>query len=564
MARFYLALVALLLCSSARSETYVQLILDASGSMYNKVDDGRYRIVAAKDVLQEFVGALPDTGLNVGLRVYGSALGSDEDGSCLDSKLVVPMQGLDRGALRDAIRATRAKGSTPIAYSLEQAGRDFPRDGSRCLIVLVTDGKEVCGGDVRSSAAALSQAGCEVDLRIIGFDLSEEAIASFTGIGTFENATSARDLGAALERAVDDVVERDPMGEAQLRAPDEVPAGSPFDVSWKAEPGDKDYITIVAPGAEPGTFGSYAYVSSGNPVKLHAPTTVGPHELRYQSDRIVGIGGRRAIVVTAAEIALGAPTEIEAGRPFAVDWTGPDGARDYVTIVKADAAAGAFGSYQYTENGSPLTLHASIEAGSYELRYQSDREPGVFARRPVLVKPAEILLEAPATIRGGSPFEVQWQGPNGDRDYLTVVAEGTPAGQYTSYDYTLKGSPVRLHAPVAPGSYEIRYQSDREPGIFASLGIDVTSPDVTLDAPAEVAAGSAFQVRWEGPNGDRDYITIVAPGAPVGAYTVYQYTSSGPTVTLAAPETPGEYEIRYQSDRIDHLFLSRTLRVLEQ
>ncbi|MEM9621629.1 MAG: VWA domain-containing protein [Pseudomonadota bacterium] len=563
MTRILVATLFLLLGPATLAQTHIQLILDASGSMYNKTDDGQYRIVAAKDVLQQFVRSLPDAELNVGLRIYGSEIDSKQDGSCRDSKLFVPMQGLDRDALTRTIRNTRAKGSTPIAYSLEQAALDFPAGVSQCLIVLVTDGEEVCGGDVRNSAARLQDIGCEVDLRIIGFDLSDAAIASFSGIGTFENATSAGALGAALDRAVVDVVEREPLDEAQLQAPDEVPAGAPFDVTWQAQPGDRDYITIVKQDAAPGTYGSYAYVAAGNTVQLHAPATLGPHELRYQSDRVPGISGRRAINVIEADIALEAPTEIEAGQPFTVNWLGPNGSRDYITIVKADTPPGTYKSYEYTSKGAPLTLHASIESGPHEIRYQSDRTPGVFARRPVHVKPAEILLDAPASVRGGSAFEVQWQGPNGNRDYLTVVPASAPAGQYTSYDYTNRGSPVRLHAPVTPGAFEVRYQSDREPGVFARLKIDVTAPNVSLDAPAQVQAGSNFQITWEGPNGDRDYITIVNPGANAGAYTVYEYTRAGPTVTLTAPSDPGTYEIRYQSDRVVHIFAARKLEVTE-
>lgn len=189
--------------AAAGAQTHVEIILDASGSMYNKLADGRYRISAAKDVLRAFVENLPDQGLDVGLRIYGSELQSNADGSCRDSKLFVPMRGVDRAALLETLTKTRARGSTPIAYSLEQAARDFPAGVGRCAIILVTDGEEVCGGDLAASAARLEQLGCDLDLRIIGFDLSPEAIASFEGIGTFENATDAAALAAALDRAAD-------------------------------------------------------------------------------------------------------------------------------------------------------------------------------------------------------------------------------------------------------------------------------------------------------------------------------------------------------------------------
>ncbi len=554
--------LSLLIASGARSQSHVELILDASGSMYNKLEDGRYRIVAAKDVLRSFIDGLPDDNLHVGLRIYGSQRAPEDANSCQDSKLFVPMSGFDRSALLEAIRDTRAKGSTPIAYSLEQAAADFPSTSDKCVIVLVTDGEEVCGGDLKASAAKLREQGCEIDLRIIGFDLTPEAIASFQGVGTFENATDAAQLAAALNRAVEDVVERVPLGEAKLRAAAEVGAGSGFSVEWEAREGARDYVTIVPKGAEDGSFGSYAYTHTGNPVELHAPVSPGDYELRYQSDRVNGVSGRRAIRVSASELALEAPSEIPAGQPFEVSWIGPDGARDYVTIVEKSAADGTFGSYRYTREGSPLRLHASILPGSHELRYQSDRVKGVFARRPIEVLPAEILLDAPAKLAAGTRFEVQWKGPDGDRDYVTVVPASAPDGKYTSYSYTRSGPTIELHAPVEAGAFEVRYQSDREKGVFARLAVTVTPLEVRLEAPAEVEAGASFQVRWQGPDGRQDYVTIVTAGAKPGAYLDYKYTRDGSSLTFKAPEESGAYEVRYQSDREKNvIFASRPIRV---
>ena len=41
----------------------------------------------------------------------------------------------------------KAKGTTPIARSLEEAASDFPRENSRNIVILITDGKEECGMD---------------------------------------------------------------------------------------------------------------------------------------------------------------------------------------------------------------------------------------------------------------------------------------------------------------------------------------------------------------------------------------------------------------------------------
>ena len=229
---------------------------------------------------------------------------------------------------------------------------------------------------------------------------------------------------------------------------------------------------------------------------------------------------------------------------IAIERTAVDpGSGQRISVCIAD---GTFGSYRYTREGSPLTLHASIEPGDHELRYQSDRVKGVFGRRPITVVPAEILLDAPAVLAAGTRFEVQWKGPNGDKDYLTVVPASAPDGKYTSYSYTRSGPTVELHAPVEAGAFEVRYQSDREKGVFARLAVTFTPLEVRLEAPAEVAAGARFQVQWQGPDGHQDYITIVQAGAKPGAYLDYEYTRSGSSLALDAPQEPGAYEVRYQ------------------
>jgi Ca-activated chloride channel homolog len=76
-----------------------------------------------------------------------------------------------------------------------------------------------------------------------------------------------------------------------------------------------------------------------------------------------------------------------AGSTFHVAWTGPNGPKDYVTLVKPDAEAGDYGDYVYTRDGKELAFTAPSDPGAYELRYQSDRtEIGVLGRRPLTVR----------------------------------------------------------------------------------------------------------------------------------------------------------------------------------
>jgi Ca-activated chloride channel family protein len=264
-----------------------------------------------------------------------------------------------------------------------------------------------------------------------------------------------------------------PTGPATLDGPASVEGGKSFQVAWTGPNAPRDYVTIVAKGTGAWTNESFFYTTAGSPGTLVAPTTAGDYELRYVSGTDDSIATRRPITVTAFEGTLAAPSSVVAGTEFSVGWTGPDGDRDYVTIVAKGAERWTNESFVYTKDGSSGKLVAPITAGPYEIWYVTGVDSKTMARAPITVTPLAITLSAPASVAKSSQFEVAWTGPNGPSDYITIVPAGAADGTYTNYAYTRDGSPARLTAPDAPGKYEIRYASDRVPGTFARAPIEV-------------------------------------------------------------------------------------------
>jgi F5/8 type C domain/von Willebrand factor type A domain len=204
--RWVLLLFTFFLIGFSSAQTYIQLILDASGSMYETLESGDTRIDAAKRVLTDFVGGLPDSGLNMGLRFYGATTGGLDDNACTDSQLVVGMDSIAKDAIFQAIQAVEPSGATPIVYALEQAVADFqavPADAKQ-LIILVTDGEESCGGNLDAAVQAVKNQG--IDLQVIGFGLDAKAEATFQSVGAFENAMDALQLATALETTTQAIV----------------------------------------------------------------------------------------------------------------------------------------------------------------------------------------------------------------------------------------------------------------------------------------------------------------------------------------------------------------------
>lgn len=161
---------------------------------------------------------------------------------------------------------------------------------------------------------------------------------------------------------------------------------------------------------------------------------------------------------------------------FDFGYTGDESfvASAHVTIVAASAAEDTSADFSRPREGPILELVALLEAGAFEARYQSDGEEGVFARRPITVTPLEVSLDAPNEVPAGASFEVEWTGPDGPLNYITIVHAGAAAGTHLNCKYTREGSPLTLGAPEEAGTYEVRYQSDRaKDRIFASRQIRV-------------------------------------------------------------------------------------------
>ncbi len=439
--------------------THVQLILDASGSMLTKLPDGQTRMASAQATLGQFLGGLKaEPGLNVGLRIYGAGLKPGQQ--CEDSVLVAPMTGFDRAALQSRVAAATPRGATPIVYSLLQAAQDFPRDASRKVIVLVTDGEESCGGKLGDVLGAFQQRGIQVDVRIIGIDLNDAARKSFGGLGTFENTRSGAELAAALGRATATAQ----TGVYALSAPATAEAGRVIEVRWKGPNNPGDYVTVVPKGAQDGTYTNYAYTRDGNPARLTLPLEPGDYELRYSNEKASPNPtlARTPLTLTPAAYGLSAPASAPAGSVLSVKWTGPGNPGDYVTVVPKGAPVGMYTDYFHTADGNPGKLTLPLKPGDYELRYSSEKaSPNpTLSSRPLTITAVQYGLTAPASAQAGSTLQVRWSGPNNPGDYVTVVPQGAPVGTYTTYFYTRDGNPGSLKLPGLPGSYELRYSSE--------------------------------------------------------------------------------------------------------
>ena len=184
----------------------VEIIMDASNSMTGLIGK-ETKIAAARRVLKQTIGGLPDT-MSVGFRVYGHRYPTDDyENACRDTELLVPIGPVKKALLTDLVDKIQTKGRTPLVASVLAAITDFEKIPNG-TIVLVTDGIESCKGDIKSIAPAIKAAGLALQVNIVGFDIKEAAarqelqsIAASTG-GRYLDAKDAGELTAALEQTL--------------------------------------------------------------------------------------------------------------------------------------------------------------------------------------------------------------------------------------------------------------------------------------------------------------------------------------------------------------------------
>ena len=185
---------------STVATTRILFVFDASNSM-NAFWGGQRKIETASKLLAKTLSELRPIGqLELGLRVYGHGTKHiPGQQNCDDTELVVPFGPNDPEHIEAELRRLQARGTTPIARSLEEAAYDFPDTESRNVIILITDGSEACDEDPCAVSRALKAKGITVKPFVIGMGIDEEMAAALYCIGSFFDAADPDSFEVILQ-----------------------------------------------------------------------------------------------------------------------------------------------------------------------------------------------------------------------------------------------------------------------------------------------------------------------------------------------------------------------------
>ncbi|MDR6227044.1 vWA domain-containing protein [Desmospora profundinema] len=178
-------------------EVNVVILLDASGSMAEKVEGGQ-KMDLAKASVQNFVANMPK-GANVSLQVYGhkgSSSKSDKDVSCSSIEEIYKLGQYDDKKFQSALKAVKPAGWTPLGGAIEYAKdslADHTGGNVQNIVYVVSDGIETCDGDPVAAAEELHESDIEAVVNIIGFDVDDEGQEALldvanAGGGTYQSA----------------------------------------------------------------------------------------------------------------------------------------------------------------------------------------------------------------------------------------------------------------------------------------------------------------------------------------------------------------------------------------
>ncbi len=161
------------------------------------------RITAAKELLTSLVDSLRNSReVELALRAYGHLYARSSQ-NCRDSRLEVGFGPSNHQQIIQRLSQIEPKGTTPIAYSLEQAANDFPEtQGYRNIIIIITDGIESCDGDPCAVSVALQKKGIFLRPFVIGIGMNEDFADAFNCLGTYFDARDIDDFRVALNKAI--------------------------------------------------------------------------------------------------------------------------------------------------------------------------------------------------------------------------------------------------------------------------------------------------------------------------------------------------------------------------
>ncbi len=177
--------------------TRILFVFDASQSMFGQWQSDTKFNIAVKLFSGLLDSLKTQPNLELALRMYGHQKQFPPQ-DCNDTRLEVPFGRDNIPRIKHVLKTTIPKGTTPIAYALSQAVKDFtPCDNCRNIVILITDGIEECNGDPCAVSLELQKKGIMLKPFIVG--IGKNFRDQFECVGTYFDAANEKEFRSALK-----------------------------------------------------------------------------------------------------------------------------------------------------------------------------------------------------------------------------------------------------------------------------------------------------------------------------------------------------------------------------
>ncbi|QFS84211.1 von Willebrand factor type A domain protein [Roseivivax sp. THAF40] len=172
------------------------IVFDGSGSMaetgFNQI--GKPRIFEARRAVREAVPGIAEA-RRLGLVIYGPGRAGEPGISCKSVDIRFGPQWQAAAPIIDAVDGLAPAGDTPLTAAIATAADVLDYRDRPGAIVLVTDGKETCGGTPCLLAAELAADAADLTVHVIGYKVRGDFFSWESQNNQYEDAeTVARCL----------------------------------------------------------------------------------------------------------------------------------------------------------------------------------------------------------------------------------------------------------------------------------------------------------------------------------------------------------------------------------
>ena len=529
----------------------ILILVDASASMATSWPGQRGDRMGAVRTTLDVIDAVfleRDVQPEIAVRVYGDQLSPNDTEACNDTRLIRPWAPAVQNQLRRTLETVQPRGAGSLALALDGALSDLVSPRKQDLVLIILDGLNRCDRDLKESFRSLTLDGEGAEVHIFGFGLGVTDQAELSTYARYHSVGSPTQLTQGITTVISLRLSlplaEDSIGVAlsgQGRLNFDLGQGT-LDIvgTWNEDP-----IAVDLSREKPrfrGALGTATVIASESEEGQRQHIVRVPVVPEGQLQLEFFEPSTAELSVQLQESGWGHPGTLQ------VSWRGAF-EQEFQLVLQENGVPGASWIFAQSivEPEGQITLATPARPMELTLQLRKPVGPGdgIIAAAVFDSPGRNIALDAPVEAEAGGSVTVTWDGESYPGDLVTLVPANAPPEMLENAIDAVGGSPRDFLIPFDQCPYEFRYIDGRSFEVLARSPLEVRAPSVGLMAPSTDSGSQTIDVRWWGPAGSLDVITLTEIDAEGAEYLDWASPTDGSPARLRLPQEPGDYEIRY-------------------